>query len=252
MDNAGLVMRLEMAHENLRDVQEQLIQGEKMAVLGEMAAQVAHELRNPLVSIGGFARRLTRQELNDRKANEYAEIIAREVLRMEDMLGNILAFSKKQLVCFDECRLQDVLFEAVALETDQLQKQNIDYVASIQDDLPVIVGDHRQLLQVFLNLLINARQAMSDGGTLTVHAAQGMLRGIDAVVVSVEDTGGGIRPDVMHNIFNPFFSTTAKGTGLGLSISHRIIAHHHGEIEVVNVEKGARFIVILPVEQKES
>lgn len=249
LDNASLVKRLEMAHDNLQDIQEKLIHGEKMAVLGEMATQVAHELRNPLVSIGGFARRLTRQEINDPKANEYAGIIAREVRRMEEMLGNILAFSKKQLVCLDVCNIGEVLQEIIDLEYDHCYRQNITLVSDLQAELPEIVGDCRQLRQVFLNLMINARQIMSNGGVLKVKARLGPLHGDRAVVVEIEDTGGGIRPEVMRNMFNPFFSTFAKGTGLGLSISHRIVAHHHGEIEVINSEQGARFIITLPVTQ---
>ena len=249
MDNAGLVKRLEMAHDNLQDVQEQLIHGEKMAVLGEMAAQVAHELKNPLVSIGGFAQRLARQELEDPKANEYADIIAREVRRMEEMLGNILAFSKKQLVCLENCSIREVLQEVIELEYEYCQRHDVEIASELQEVLPDIVGDYRQLRQVFLNLMINARQVMSEGGVLTIRARVGSLRGDQAVVVEVEDTGGGITPEVMRNIFNPFFSTFAKGTGLGLSISHRIVAHHHGEIEVINGEKGARFVVSLPVVQ---
>ncbi len=247
LGNASLVKRLEMAHANLQDIQEQLIHGEKMAVLGEMAAQVAHELRNPLVSIGGFAQRLTKQELQEPKANEYAAIIAREVKRMEEMLGNILSFSKKQLVCFEECNLKNVLQEIFDLEYDHCHRQGIKFDFALAPNLPVILGDYRQLRQVFLNLTINARQVMNEGGVLTVSARTGSLRGEKAVVIEVRDTGGGIKPEVMRNIFNPFFSTFAKGTGLGLSISHRIIEHHHGQIEVVNSEKGARFIVSLPV-----
>jgi signal transduction histidine kinase len=249
LDNASLVKRLEMAHDNLQDIQEQLIHGEKMAVLGEMAAQVAHELRNPLVSIGGFAQRLSRQELKEPKANEYAEIIAREVRRMEEMLGNILSFSKKQLVCLEACNLTDVLHEVLDLEYENCQRLKITLECHLDQELPEILGDYRQLRQVFLNLMVNARQVMSDGGVLTVRSRAGSLRGDRAVVVEVQDTGGGIRPDVMRNIFNPFFSTFDKGTGLGLSISHRIIAHHYGEIEVFNDELGAHFIVTLPVVQ---
>ena len=249
LGNASLVKRLEMAHDNLQDVQEQLIHGEKMAVLGEMAAQVAHELRNPLVSIGGFSQRLARQELEDPKANEYAKIIAREVKRMEEMLGNILAFSKKQLVCFEDCSIRAVLQEVLDLEHEHCQRQGIEVVAKLNKTLPHINGDYRQLRQVFMNLMINARQVMSDGGVLTVRAKVGGLRGDKAVAIEVEDTGGGISQKVMRNIFNPFFSTHAKGTGLGLSISHRIIAHHRGEIEVINGEQGALFIVLLPVVQ---
>jgi len=247
LDNASLVKRLEMAHSNLQDVQDQLIQGEKMAVLGEMAAQVAHELRNPLVSIGGFAQRLNRQDLQDSKANEYAGIIAREVRRMEEMLGNILSFSKKQLVCLENCNITDVLQEVLDLEYDHCQKQSIEIITEMQAGLPTIAGDHRQLRQVFLNLMINARQVIESRGVITIRAKAGSFRGEKAVLIEVEDTGGGISPEVMRNMFNPFFSTFAKGTGLGLSISHRIIAHHHGEIEVINVAKGARFTITLPV-----
>ena len=143
----------------------------------------------------------------------------------------------------------DVLQEVFDLEHEHCQRQSIELVIDLNMVLPNIVGDFRQLRQVFLNLLINARQVMSDGGVLTVRAWVGSLRGDKAVVVEVEDTGGGITPEVMRNIFNPFFSTFAKGTGLGLSISHRIIEHHHGEIEVINGERGARFIVTLPVAQ---
>jgi len=95
--------------------------------------------------------------------------------------------------------------------------------------------------------MINARQVIESRGVITIRAKAGSFRGEKAVLIEVEDTGGGISPEVMRNMFNPFFSTFAKGTGLGLSISHRIIAHHHGEIEVINVAKGARFTITLPV-----
>jgi signal transduction histidine kinase len=249
LENASLVKRLEMAHDNLHDVQEQLIHGETMAVLGEMAAQVAHELRNPLVSIGGFAQRLSRQDLKDPQANEYAGIIAREVRRMEEMLDNILSFSNTQAVCLDQCNIVDALQEVIDLENENCQKQDIAIISDVPTSLPEVVGDYRQLRQVFHNLLVNARQVIGEKGVIKIRAKAGAIRGEQAVVVEVEDTGGGIRPEVMRNIFNPFFSTFAKGTGLGLSISHRILAHHHGDIEVVNAEQGARFIVTLPVIQ---
>jgi signal transduction histidine kinase len=249
LDNASLVKKLEMAHDNLQEIQEQLIHGEKMAVLGEMAAQVAHELRNPLVSIGGFAQRLSRQDLHDEKANEYADIIAREVRRMEELLGNILSFSKKQLVCFENCQVQRVLQEVIDLESEHFQKQDIEIINKVNNALPEILGDYRQLRQVFLNLIINARQAVHNDGVIIVRAKAGSLRGEKAVAIEIEDSGGGISTEVMRNIFNPFFSTSANGTGLGLSISHRIIAHHNGSIEVVNAKNGAKFIVLLPVVQ---
>lgn len=247
-ENARLIRHLEQTHEDLREVQERLIHGEKLAVLGEMAAQVAHELRNPLVSIGGFAQRLERQDLGDSRSNEYASIIAREVRRMEEMLGNILAFSKKQLVCMEECCVPDLLQEVLALEEDHLQRSGIVLEQQIFDPIPVIIGDCRQLRQVLLNLLTNARQAMPHGGRILIRLTRCVLRGSPGIKIEIEDTGGGIPSEVIRNIFNPFFSTTLKGTGLGLSISHRIVEHHYGDLQVVNAEHGARFIVRLPVQ----
>ncbi|MCM2264275.1 MAG: ATP-binding protein [Desulfuromonadales bacterium] len=252
LENARLLHRLEGAHRELREVQEQLIQGEKLAVLGEMAAQVAHELRNPLVSVGGFAQRLVKLDIGNERASEYAAIIAREVRRLEEMLGNILAFSKKQLVCLETCDMNALLAESLELEADLRQNSGISLVLDVVVPLPEIVGDCRQLRQVLLNLLSNARQAMPKGGTLTLRADSSTLRGEEAVAVEVEDTGGGIPSEIMRNIFNPFFSTHPKGTGLGLSISHRIVEQHHGEIEVVNGVDGACFIVRLPLRPPKS
>jgi hypothetical protein len=247
LENARLVHRLEGAHRELHEVQEQLIQGEKLAVLGEMSAQLAHELRNPLVSVGGFAQRLVKLDLGNERATEYAAIIAREVRRLEEMLGNILAFSKKQPVRLEPCNLNDLLCEALELETELRQSAGISLVLDVLMPLPELVGDSRQLRQVLLNLLSNARQAMPRGGTLTVRADRCTLRGEDGVSIEVEDTGGGISADIMRNIFNPFFSTHPKGTGLGLSLSHRVIEQHHGEIDALNGVAGARFIVRLPL-----
>ncbi len=247
MENSMLVHRLETAHQDLRDTRDRLLQGEKMAVLGEMAASIAHELKNPLVAIGGFAQRLARQGSDTDSAREYATIIAREVQRMEKMLGNVLAFSKKHLLCFAECRLAEIMADALAVEADALAHSGIDTVTEFEEPLPAIIGDGAKLRQVFLNLLINARQAMEPaGGCLTVRIYRAKLRGEPAVEIAVEDTGGGIPPEILRNLFNPFFTTKDQGTGLGLSISHRIIEQHHGEIEVKNRSNGAAFILRLP------
>ncbi|BCA80724.1 GAF domain-containing sensor histidine kinase [Desulfuromonas sp. AOP6] len=246
MENSMLLHRLESAHQDLRETQERLIQGEKLAVLGEMAASVAHELRNPLVSIGGFAQRLCRHAPEGSRDREYAGIIAREVRRMEEMLTNILAFSKKQMLCFVECDLIRIIDEVVDLENNAILAAGIELKVEVTDNLAKVQGDAQKLRQVLLNMVANARQVMSLGGTLTVRAYPTVLRGESAVAVEVEDTGGGISDEVMRNIFNPFFTTKGEGTGLGLSISHRIVELHRGEIEVMNREKGALFILRIP------
>jgi two-component system, NtrC family, sensor histidine kinase HydH len=246
MENSMLLNRLETAHQDLRETQERLIQGEKMAVLGEMAASVTHELRNPLVAIGGFAQRLTRVAAGSRE-KEYAGIIAREVQRMETMLANILDFSKKEMLCFGKCHMPRVIEEALTLEYDALLRGSVRLVTEIAEALPVIQGDEQKLRQVMINLIANARQAMSAGGVLTVRAYSSTLRGDAAITIEVEDTGGGIPTDILRNIFNPFFTTKEGGTGLGLPISHRIVEQHRGRIEVKNRAKGAVFILRLPV-----
>jgi signal transduction histidine kinase len=247
MENSMLLNRLEDSHQDLRETQERLIQGEKMAALGETAASVTHELRNPLVSIGGFARRLVRMLPENSQERSYSEIVVREALRMEEMLTNILGFSKKQLLCIADCSLEKVIEEVLTLEEDALRDAGVDLVRELDADLPVIQGDEQKLRQVVLNLVVNARQAMRGGGVLTVRAGPTVLRGDPGVAVEVEDTGGGIPTDILRNIFNPFFTTRQQGTGLGLPIVHRIIEHHRGEIEVENTEHGALFTVRLPV-----
>ena len=246
MENSMLLHRLETAHQDLRETQERLIQGEKMAILGEMSASIAHELRNPLVPIGGFAERLARLAPEGSREQEYSEIITREVRRMEEMLSNILAFSKQQMLCFTDCLITEVIEEALALEAEALALSGIEIVREIDEALPVIRCDDQKLRQVLINLITNSRQAMTEGGTLTLRARRGTLRGEEAVEVEVEDRGGGISREVLRNIFSPFFTTKEKGTGLGLSISHRIIEHHRGEIEVKNRERGVVFIIRLP------
>jgi hypothetical protein len=247
MENSMLLHRLETTHKDLRDTQERLIQGEKLAVLGEMAASIAHELKTPLISIGGFASRLKRALPEGSTEQEYAAIVSRESLRLEEMLGNILGFSKRQLLCFSSCNLRDILEEALALEAHSLALSGILVVRDYQmPELP-LQGDGEKLRQILLNIIANARQAMQGGGTLRVELRSTTLRGEPAVEVALEDTGGGIPPQLRQQIFTPFFTTKEQGTGLGLAISQRIAAQHNGELLLEDGDLGARVLLRLPV-----
>ncbi len=246
LDNAQLLQRVETAHRNLRETQEQLLQREKLATIGEMSASIAHELKNPLVSVGGFARRLSNTLDSDSPGHEYAKIIQQETERLEKMLDNILSFSKQRLLCIREYRLEEVLEKTIILEEEKLQQAGIELRLELAEDLPLMQGDAEQLEQVFINLISNARQAMPNGGSIQIHASHSRLRGEPAVKIDFLDTGGGIPPKMMRNIFNPFFTTKEEGTGLGLPISHRIVEHHQGEIEAINTDAGACFSIILP------
>ncbi len=247
MENSLLLQRLQTTHKDLRETQEKLIQGEKLAALGEMAASVAHELRNPLVSIGGFANRLTKICPEESREYAYGSIIVRETRRMEGLLSDVLEFSKKQMLCLGECDINGLLEEALALEEDSLTRAGIEVLRDLNLELVAIRGDEQKLLQVLINLIGNARQVMDQGGTLAVTTYRCALRGEEAVAVEIRDSGGGVPADVLGSIFQPFFTTKAKGTGLGLPISQRIVDQHNGQIEVQNWAKGALFTVRLPV-----
>lgn len=247
MENCQLLQRIQYSEAHLTQAQERMIQQEKLASIGEMAASVAHELRNPLMAVGGFANLLVDKLSEGTQESEFAHVIARETLRLEKQLENILTFSKEQVVCIDSYRLDDLLAEILELELPTLLSQQIFLETELMSPLPSLQGDAEQIRQVLLNLIRNSIQAMSEGGTLALRSEIGHLRGEAAVIVEVSDTGGGIAPEVLRNIFNPFFTTKKKGTGLGLSVCNRIIERHGGEIEVINEEKGACFRLHLPV-----
>jgi two-component system, NtrC family, sensor histidine kinase HydH len=247
MENSLLHHRLETALIDLRETQGRLLQGEKLAALGEMAASIAHELKSPLVSIGGFAQRLGRMVEPEGSAREYTDIITREVRRMEEMLTNILVFSKKQILCFGECQLADVVEEALGMEADALERAGVRLRRQVAANLPNLQCDAHKLRQVIINLITNARHVMTGGGTLTVRIHPAILRGDRALALEIEDTGGGIPATMLPSLFTPFFTTKERGTGLGLSISRRIIEQHHGEISVENRERGVAFIIRLPL-----
>ncbi len=247
IENSILYNRLEAANRELSETQERLIQGERLAAIGEMAASIAHEVKGPLVSIGGFARRLTRKAVQESDEWRCADTIAREVSRLENLLTDILSYSKKSTICYSDCSIVDVVEEALELVGHLFQEVGIVIRKELARDLPLLLGDGQQLKQVFINLFMNAQEAMKGGGEMSVTVRLSAPHDRDAVVVAISDSGKGIPPEILRNIFNPFFTTKATGTGLGLPIVHRIVTNHLGRIEVANQPGGgAVFTVILP------
>lgn len=250
MDNSLLHSHLEKSHDQLRSTQERLLQEEKMAVFGQMAASLVHELKNPLVAIGGFARRLN-QKQPPRKQQEYAGIILRETQRMERLLQETLEYARPQRLQLRSCQATDLIDDVLELEEETLQQQQIELEMDIAEYLQPIAADADKLRQVLLNLVANARQAMPNGGVLTLRAYNSTLRQENAVALEIEDTGDGIPQSIIRNIFNPFYTTKKKGTGLGLSVAYSIIEQHQGEFQVRNTAQGACFTLILPVQQSD-
>jgi signal transduction histidine kinase len=249
IENCILYKYLEDAHSELKKAQETLLQREKLAALGEMAASVAHEIKNPLVSIGGYTRRLHKKLDNGLHEKKYTDAIIKEVDRLEGILNDILYFSKATKVVLEKFDVNRIIEETLTGIEDELKFQGIEVEKSLDVNLPEIPCDYQEIKQVFINLITNARDAMGGGGKLTVKTSSFSQEHRDYIGIEIKDTGQGIPSEVLHNIFNPFFTTKGWGTGLGLAICHRIVDGHGGVIEVNNDPgRGVTFTVKLPVE----
>jgi signal transduction histidine kinase len=247
IENAILYRDLEKVHQELRDAQTLLVHREKMTALGELSATIAHEIKNPLVSIGGFARRLRRSIPDNTSEKRYAQIIVEEVARLERILNDTLSYTRDESMVFREWDLRDILEECLAMISAGFHNGGIQLVKEFSEEIPKVNGDHQQLKQVFFNLLTNACQAMEDKGMLFLRVYPFLKNGFSFIKVEVEDTGKGIDPENLSNIFNPFFTTKEARLGLGLPLVHKIVTSHQGQIEVDNHPgKGVTFIITLP------
>ncbi|MBP2674305.1 MAG: sensor signal transduction histidine kinase, partial [Deltaproteobacteria bacterium] len=256
METVSLYESLENALHTVRSTQDRLLQSEKLTALGEMAARIAHEIKNPLTVIGGFARRMARPEkpTDDRSSvARYAQIILKEVQRLERIIHETLYFSRDVSPELRSVDLNHEVLEALSMFREELQEARITTEVDLSPELPVIFADPDQIVQVLWNLVNNAIQAMEGSGALTISTRPAVPPQEAGVVIRVTDTGGGIPHDVVHNIFNPFFTTKAKGTGLGLPIVHAIVERHGGTIHLDNQEgKGVTFSIFLPLFPKEA
>ena len=257
MENASLYEDLENALENLRATQGRLVQSEKLAALGEMAAKIAHEIKNPLTVIGGFAARLARkgkgEELDGATSARYIRIILKEAQRLERIVQQTLYFSREVNPALRRIDLNDEIREVLGMFREDVEEARIHTELHLFAGAPLISADPDQIRQVLWNLISNAIQAMEGGGKLTLATRKATPDEGDGVVFLVGDTGGGIPHEIVHNIFNPFFTTKAKGTGLGLPIVHTIVEKHGGSIQLDNREgKGVTFSVFLPLVPRET
>jgi signal transduction histidine kinase len=247
IENSMLYNRLEDANRSLREARERLIHGARLATIGEMAATLAHELKGPLVSIGGFARRLEKKLTQGTVESGYAVTIVREVLRLEKMLTDILSYAKKTTICYNHCSIIDILEDALSIVAPTLEEKDIRVVKDLPRKAISFLGDAQQLKQVFINLFLNSHEAMQRGGTIHLSVVPARLNGDRAISIKVADTGGGVPPEVINQIFTPFYTTKENGTGLGLPVANRIVANHGGKIQVTNSDAGAEFNVLLPL-----
>ncbi|MEJ2209412.1 MAG: cache domain-containing protein [Anaerolineae bacterium] len=231
----------------LEDTQEQLVQKEKLASVGQLAAGVAHEINNPLGSVLLYADIMRKETPDDDvQQREDLEMIIREATRCKTIVNDLLNFSRQNEVMAQETNLNRLLDEMAQEAEKQDLYQQIEIVTRLGADLPTIQADPLQLRQVFLNLMSNAAEAMPEGGTLTLTTRRGPTPGL--VTVEVQDTGVGISEENMKKIFTPFFTTKpiGKGTGLGLAIIYGIVKMHRGQISLQSQPgKGTTFTITL-------
>jgi signal transduction histidine kinase len=251
IENTILYRNLEEVHRELKEAQSHLLHHEKMVALGELSTHIAHEIKNPLVSIGGFARRLGRAIPDESQEKRYTETIIKEVTRLEKILDDIRTFTHDESLAFKEWDLREIFEESLSMVSEGFRPEGIHLVKQFAEGLPKVKGDYHQLKQAFSNLISNAYQAMNGKGTLSIRLYPVSKNGSSFIRIEVEDTGNGIDPENLHNVFNPFYSTKEAHLGLGLPIVHKIITSHHGQIEVDNQPReGVNFIITLPVTEE--
>ena len=237
----GYLYLIEDIRERKR-VQEQLRRSERLSALGQMAARVAHEIRNPLSSIKGFARFFA-EKAPEGGGKEIAFTMMEEVDRLNRVVTELLDFARPSPLTLKPGDIREVIERAMRLTEDDSRKKGITATFTAPSDLPAISMDFEHLTQVFLNLFINAFQAMSQGGRLAVTAA---IQG-SRIAVTISDTGQGMAPDVLKNIFAPYYTTKPAGTGLGLAIVLKILEEHGCEIKVDSTPgRGTTFTLLFP------
>jgi signal transduction histidine kinase len=260
---------LQISMQKLQHAQNQILRSDKLASIGRLAAGVCHELLNPINIISGHAQALKMERPGDQNLIDDLDSILDEIGRVEKIISGLLKFSRKEIFEIKEIDIIENLNSVLTIIEKDFDKNNIKVIKKFLDDLPLIKCDSDRIRQVFLNIINNAKHAMSQGGTLTISAfnfskpisksrrktdyiSQDIIENISAIPhcrIIFSDTGTGIKKDDISKLFDPFFTTKPEdmGTGLGLSVCYTIIEKHCGSIEVESeVGVGSSFIIDLP------
>lgn len=231
------------------ELEEKVRQNERLAAVGNTVSQIVHEIKNPLMIIGGFAQQLLKAQTLDAKGLQKLAIIAEEVSRLESLMGEMRDYSRPPRLTRQIGQIETLFQDVLNLYSDTLKEKNIELIYTPPEPLPAYNLDYQQMKQVLVNLIKNASEAMPEGGEITVSVARRPLH----LEIVVADTGEGMSQDVVENIFTPYFTTKSKGSGLGLAISRNIIRAHNGDIEVESQSgKGSVFTIKLPLAEIES
>lgn len=245
----SMVDRLDIAKKELEQFHfEQMERADRLASVGEMAAGIAHEIKNPLTGIAAAITIIKEDfEPNDPRTEIVNEVLE-QIKRLDKTVNDLLFFGKPAPPESTFINLNSVVEKTLMFASQHRSGKNIEKKLSLDGTLPLVYVDPKQIQQVFLNLILNALQAMQNGGVLTVETSLVKLGGIKWARVSIADTGPGIPAQILSKIFTPFFTTKAQGTGLGLAICHKLVKQHGGELNVASEDGvGTIFTVDLPV-----
>jgi two-component system NtrC family sensor kinase len=248
IENGDVIGAVEIARDITKDinVQKAMMRQEKLASIGRLSAGVAHEINNPMTTILTTAM-LLQEDLNPEDPTyQELEIITKETMRCRKIVTNLLDFARQSKTSKKQCHINEIIKSSIMLTDKQATFKNLTLTCELAKGIPPIRVDTGQIQQVVMNLIINAIEATSDGGRITLTTSYQPNQ--KHVVIIVKDTGQGLNENDLDRIFDPFFTTKESGNGLGLAITHGIIEQHHGTIDVNSkIGQGTTFTVSLPV-----
>ncbi|MBM7622241.1 two-component system, sporulation sensor kinase E [Bacillus tianshenii] len=229
-----------------REMEDQLRKSDTLTVVGELAAGIAHEIRNPMTALKGFIQ-LLQNSMEDGQYAMYFDVITSELKRIESIITEFLVLAKPQAISYQQKSVVKIMQETLDLLSAQAALENVQFASHYEDQLPDVYCEPNQLKQVFINILKNAIEVMPKGGTVTVNMKQLENRNM---LISIKDEGLGIPGDKIKKLGEPFYTTKERGTGLGLMVSYKIVEEHNGTIEVESeLGKGTTFHINLPITQ---
>jgi signal transduction histidine kinase len=239
-----LLIRFNSYINSLTTVYEELRQKEKLAVIGQMAAAIGHEIRNPLSSLRGFTQLQQERYPN---TNDFYPIMIQEIDRINSIVNDLMYLGKPRSIQFEKASIEEIIAYTLSITQQQAEGHQVTVETLIAGPLPPIDCDEKQLKQVFINLIKNAIESMPEGGMVKISVK---VLEKNKMSVSILDEGDGIADEDILNLGEPFFTTKKDGTGLGLMVTNQIISEHKGEVTFKsNLEKGTKVEVVLPINQ---
>lgn len=249
IENATLYQRLEqkfeLTEQELKATQEKLIRSERLAAMGNLVNGIAHEIRNPVMSIGGFAARIKDATIEDAGLQKYTDIILSETVRLENLVRKVNEFLEVQSAEIRPDHLEHVIGEAVTCFKPLAEKQGVEMQISIEHKLPEIEIDSRQVYTALANIIENGLEAMGKGGKMEINVKSQDEKSIS---ITIKDNGSGMDEDTLGSVYDPFVTSKTHGAGLGLTMVHQIIKNHNGDIGLKSKKaEGTTVNICLPL-----